>query len=63
MCPVIYTKLILCSKCFYVVLEQRKTRNDEERSFTHPIFCAVFYSHSPFFDPKPHVNACYAGYT
>ena len=63
MCPVIYTKLSLCSKCFYVVLEQRKTRNDEECSFTHLIFCAFFNSHSQFFAPKPHINACYAGYT
>ena len=32
------------------------------RSFTRPSFCAVFDSRSSFFAPKPHGNACYAGY-
>ena len=31
------------------------------RSFTYAIFRAVFDSHSSFFAPKPHGNACYAG--
>ena len=31
------------------------------RSFTCPIFRAVFDSRSAFFAPKPHGNACYAG--
>ena len=31
-------------------------------SFTRPIFRAVFDSRSSFFAPKPHGNACYAGY-
>ena len=33
------------------------------RSFTCAIFRAVFDSRSSFFAPKPHGNACYAGYT
>ena len=33
------------------------------RSFTYAIFRAVFDSRSSFFAPKPHGNACYAGYT
>ena len=32
------------------------------RSFTCAIFRAVFDSCSSFFAPKPHGNACYAGY-
>ena len=32
------------------------------RSFTYAIFRAVFDSRSSFFSPKPHGNACYAGY-
>ena len=32
------------------------------RSFTCAIFRAVFVSCSSFFAPKPHTNACYAGY-
>ena len=32
------------------------------RSFTCAIFRAVFDSRSSFFAPKPHGNACYAGY-
>ena len=32
------------------------------RSFTCVIFLAVFDSRSSFFSPKPHRNACYAGY-
>ena len=32
------------------------------RSFTYAIFRAVFHSRSSFFAPKPHGNACYAGY-
>ena len=32
------------------------------RSFTVRHFCAVFDSRSSFFAPKPHGNACYAGY-
>ena len=32
------------------------------RFFTCAIFCAVFDSRSSFFAPKPHGNACYAGY-
>ena len=32
------------------------------RSFTCAIFRAVFDSCSSFFTPKPHRNACYAGY-
>ena len=32
------------------------------RSFTRPIFRAVFDSRSSFFAPKPHGNACYASY-
>ena len=32
------------------------------RSFTYAIFRAVFDSRSSFFAPKPHENACYAGY-
>ena len=32
------------------------------RSFTRPIFRAVFDSRSSFFAPKPHRNACYASY-
>ena len=32
------------------------------RSFTCAIFHVVFDSHSSFFAPKPHGNACYAGY-
>ena len=32
------------------------------RSFTCSIFRAVFDSRSSFFAPKPHGNACYAGY-
>ena len=32
------------------------------RSFTCAIFRAVFDSCSSFFAPKPHRNACYAGY-
>ena len=33
------------------------------RSFTYAIFRAVFDSRSSCFAPKPHGNACYAGYT
>ena len=32
------------------------------RSFTCGICRAAFYSRSSFFGPKPHRNACYAGY-
>ena len=32
------------------------------RSFTYAIFRTVFDSRSFFFAPKPHGNACYAGY-
>ena len=32
------------------------------RSFTCAIFRAVFHFCSSFFTPKPHRNACYAGY-
>ena len=32
------------------------------RSFTRAIFHAVFDVRSSFFAPKPHGNACYAGY-
>ena len=32
------------------------------RSFTCATFLAVFDSRSSFFSPKPHRNACYAGY-
>ena len=32
------------------------------RSFTCAIFRAVFDFRSSFFAPKPHGNACYAGY-
>ena len=31
-------------------------------SFSCAIFCVVFDSRSLFFAPKPHGNACYAGY-
>ena len=31
------------------------------RSFAHPIFHAVFDSHSLFFAPKLQGNTCYAG--
>ena len=31
-------------------------------SFSCAIFCVVFDSRSSFFAPKPHGNACYAGY-
>ena len=33
------------------------------RSFTCATFLAVFDSRSSFFSPKPHGNACYAGYS
>ena len=33
------------------------------RSFTGATFLAVFDSRSSFFSPKPHRNACYAGYS
>ena len=33
------------------------------RSFTYAIFRAIFDSLSSVFAPKPHGNACYAGYT
>ena len=33
------------------------------RSYTYAIFRAVFDFRSSFFAPKPHGNACYAGYT
>ena len=33
------------------------------RSFTCAIFRAVFDSRASFFAPKPHGNACYAGYS
>ena len=31
------------------------------RSFTYAVFRAIFDYRSPFFAPKPHGNACYAG--
>ena len=57
----------LRNKIFHLVSDQRKTeerdfwfwpRDNERRS----IFRAVFGSLSSFFSPKPHGNACYAGY-
>ena len=36
---------------------------DRARNETRAIFLAVFDSRSSFFSPKPHRNACYAGYT
>ena len=64
----------LRSKRFRLVSEQRKTEERDSRfwprekrapprSFTYAIFRAVFDSRSSFFAPKPHGNACYAGYT
>ena len=35
---------------------------DRARNETRAIFLAVFDSRSSFFSPKPHRNACYAGY-
>ena len=35
--------------------------NDRARNKTRAIFRAVFDSHSSFFSPKPHRNACYVG--
>ena len=60
----------LRSKRFRLVTEQRKTGFGRERnetraknSFTCTIFREVgFDSRSSFFAPKPHGNACYAGY-
>ena len=48
---------------------ERKTEEQDSRfwptprSFTCAIFRAVFDSPSSFFAPKPHGNACYAGYS
>ena len=62
----------LRSKPFCLVSGQTKT---EERDFRFwqrerqklkdgvPFFRAVFDSRSSFFAPKPHGNACYAGYS
>ena len=63
----------LRSKRFRLVSEQRETEErdcrfwprekwNESRSFTRAIFRAVFDSRSSYFAPKPHGNACYAGY-
>ena len=63
----------LRSERFRSVSEQRETEErdcrfwprekwNESRSFTRAIFRAVFDSRSSFFAPKPHGNACYAGY-
>ena len=42
---------------------KQEPKNDESSSsFTYAIFRAVFDSRSTFFAPKPHGNACYAGY-
>ena len=41
----------------------RNETTPPRRSFTCAIFGAVFDSRPSFFAPKPHRNACYAGYT
>ena len=63
----------LRSKRFRLVSEQKESKRgifgkmerepkNETLSHTHLIFRAVFDSRSSLFDPKPHGNACYAGY-
>ena len=57
----------LRGKRFRLVSEQKKTRNgifgfDHARNEMRTIFRMVFDSCSVFFTPKPHKNACYAGY-
>ena len=39
-----------------------RRRTPPPRSFTYAIFRAIFDYRSSFFAPKPHGNACYAGY-
>ena len=43
--------------------QEPKNESGGRGSFTYAIFRAVFDSRSSFFAPKPHGNACYAGYT
>ena len=59
----------LRSKRFRLVSEQRKTEERDSRFWprekwnkSQKIFRTVFDSRSSFFAPKPHGNACYAGY-
>ena len=42
---------------------RKETSSPPHRSFTCATFLAVFDSRSSFFSPKPHRNACYAGYS
>ena len=42
---------------------ETRAKKTPPRSFTYAIFRAVFDSRSLFFAPKPHGNACYAGYS
>ena len=61
--------LSLRSKRFRLVSEQRKTEERDSQFMKqvpknkNAIFRAVFDSPSSFFAPKPHGNACYAGYS
>ena len=50
-------------KRFRLVSEQRKTEEGDSRLWSHEKWNERhFDSRSPFFAPKPHGNACYAGY-
>ena len=72
---VCFSKRILSSLCslrskrFRLVSEQRKTEERDSRfgrakyETRATIFRVVFDSRSSFFAPKPHRNACYAGYS
>ena len=42
---------------------RKETPSPPPRSFTCATFLAVFDSRSSFSSPKPHRNACYAGYS
>ena len=60
----------LRSKRFRLISEQKKTKERDFRFWPREkwnesqklIFRAAFDSRSSFFAPKPHGNACYAGY-
>ena len=60
--------LIACVASVSVCFWRKKDRSRNEifgfgRSFTCAIFRVAFDSCSSFFAPKPHGNACYAGYS
>ena len=50
-------------KRFRLVSEQRKTEEGDSRLWSHETWNERHFDfRSPFFAPKPHGNACYAGY-